>query len=82
MRIIKADSKEMISRRGDAERFTGEVLIQDLVTGRFEKDINVYRVRFQPGALTHWHRHPGGSGRPRKIWRRISKNRLKTVPGI
>jgi quercetin dioxygenase-like cupin family protein len=60
MRLIKAESKEIVSRPGEDQRFTGRVLIQDLIAGRFEKDINVYRVRFQPGALTHWHRHPGG----------------------
>jgi quercetin dioxygenase-like cupin family protein len=47
----------MESRPGDKQRFTGEVLIQDLVAGRLDKDINVYLVSFQPGALTHWHRH-------------------------
>ena len=60
MRVIKAQSTEITSRLGDSQRFTGTVLIQDLVRGQSDKDINVYRVRFEPGARTHWHRHPGG----------------------
>jgi hypothetical protein len=53
MRVVTSQSKGIGSHICNKKRFKGKALIRDLVAGQFEKDINVNRVSFRPGALTH-----------------------------
>ena len=46
--------------RGDDGRFAGEVWLRG--SSRAPDGTNVGIVHFSPGARTHWHQHPGGSG--------------------
>lgn len=74
MQITKAmlDSPKPVE--STPKRFTGRVLIQNLVQGGVEGDVRVIRVSFNPGARTHWHHHPEGhilvveSGAVRTSW--------------
>ncbi len=45
-------------RRGETERFVGEVWLRSTIAD--QEGTNVGEVHFAPGARTHWHRHPGG----------------------
>jgi quercetin dioxygenase-like cupin family protein len=45
---------------GNAENFTGEVRVKFLLPADTLNDISVGAVRFEAGARTHWHKHPGG----------------------
>jgi quercetin dioxygenase-like cupin family protein len=45
-------------KRGDEQRFTGEVWLRGTLTASDGTDVGV--VQFSPGARTRWHRHPGG----------------------
>ena len=45
------------TRRGPADWFTGEVLIDAISTGPHVRLLNVH---FAPGARTAWHTHPFG----------------------
>jgi quercetin dioxygenase-like cupin family protein len=43
-----------------SEHFTGEVAFGPHHVPRDPDDLNVLGVRFEAGARTDWHRHPGG----------------------
>ncbi len=45
--------------RGPAERFSGEVWLDELAT-QPNVDLHAYRVNFAPGGRTAWHAHAGG----------------------
>lgn len=45
--------------RGPADRFSGEVWLEELATSP-EVDLHAYRVNFAPGGRTAWHAHAGG----------------------
>lgn len=42
------------------DNFTGEVSFGPYHSPRDDEDLNVLAVRFEVGARTDWHRHPGG----------------------
>lgn len=47
--------------RGPADWFAGEVYFDNLVPGDGSPgSIAMLKVRFTPGARTHWHSHPAG----------------------
>ena len=46
--------------RGPADRFTGTVWVNRLVTETDSLDCTIANVTFEPGARTNWHNHPGG----------------------
>lgn len=46
--------------KGPAERFTGDVWIDVVVSGAEPSRIRVSTVRFSPGARTAWHSHAVG----------------------
>jgi quercetin dioxygenase-like cupin family protein len=49
------------SRPGTPEMFTGAVWMDTLaVGGTGDHHVHVLKVRFSPGARTHWHTHPRG----------------------
>ncbi len=49
------------TRKGPAERFTGDVWIDDIASPKpAPSQLAASRVRFAPGARTAWHFHPGG----------------------
>src|SRR5262249_5279850 len=60
MTMVPARSDAIVSRHGEAEHFTGDVWLDDLLTQKGSSGANVYRVCFAPGARTHWHSHPAG----------------------
>ncbi len=59
MQVISPRSRGIKSRPGESSRFTGQVVIDDVITGQ-DKGLSVGRVTFGPGSRTHWHRHPAG----------------------
>jgi quercetin dioxygenase-like cupin family protein len=46
--------------RTSSPNFTGEVRVKFLLPADSINDISVGSVRFEPGARTRWHSHPGG----------------------
>ncbi len=55
---IHQDKHVAASRKG-AENFTGDVYL-DVVGQEPAGEANIYRVLFNPGARTYWHRHTKG----------------------
>jgi quercetin dioxygenase-like cupin family protein len=55
MKVVHAD--EHTFREG--ETFTGKVILESVLTAQREGGISVSIVRFEDGARTHWHEHPG-----------------------
>jgi len=55
---IQQDKHVAASRKG-AENFTGDVYL-DVVGQEPAGEANIYRVLFNPGARTYWHRHTKG----------------------
>ena len=48
-------------RPGTTEMFTGAVWMEPLATGGVPGgELQILKVRFSPGARTHWHSHPRG----------------------
>ncbi|MCS7057993.1 MAG: cupin domain-containing protein [Meiothermus sp.] len=45
---------------GNPAHFTGQVEIETLLEAPSPSQVRVARVRFAPGARTHWHTHPLG----------------------
>ena len=60
------------TKRGPAEWFTGEVLIDAISTG---PHVRLLSVHFTPGARTAWHTHPFGQTHPRDRGRRALPGR-------
>src|SRR5271154_364847 len=58
MEIFKAGSRP--TRRGPAERFTGTVWQDPIITPQAPRRFFSSRVAFEPGARTAWHTHPLG----------------------
>ena len=58
MKIVS--SKDRASRKGKAEWFTGGVWIDEIAVGAEPSRLRAFRVSFEPGARTAWHRHPIG----------------------
>ncbi|MDE3149956.1 MAG: cupin domain-containing protein [Acidobacteriota bacterium] len=58
MKIVSGS--ERASRKGPAERFTGDVWVDEIVIGAEPSRVRLYRVSFAPGARTAWHTHPVG----------------------
>jgi len=56
--IVK--SKDRTSRKGEASYFTGSVWVDEIAVGAEPSRVRLYRVSFEPGARTAWHRHPLG----------------------
>ena len=56
---IQQDKQAIESRRGPAETFTGDVYL-DVIGQEPAADTNIYRVMFNPGGRTFWHRHTKG----------------------
>ena len=56
MRI--ASREEFEGQPADSKTFSGRALTQ-LMLGREEPTPRIYRVAFEPGGRTHWHRHDG-----------------------
>jgi quercetin dioxygenase-like cupin family protein len=50
----------MPTKRAPAEYFTGTVWLEPLVETPPPARLRAARVRFDPGARTHWHTHPLG----------------------
>ncbi|MGI8648893.1 MAG: (R)-mandelonitrile lyase [Rubrobacter sp.] len=50
--------KEIKSRSGPAEQFTGNVWMEP--SPAEPPEAGVFRVAFEPGARTNWHTHPEG----------------------
>lgn len=48
------------SAKGPAERFTGDVYIDGIASGKEPSRIQVSAVHFTPGARSAWHSHPLG----------------------
>jgi quercetin dioxygenase-like cupin family protein len=48
------------ARHGENEHFTGTAWLAELQGEEQADGANIYRVFFEPGARTAWHRHPGG----------------------
>lgn len=48
------------SAHGSADRFTGDVWLETIVSGEGPSRLRVARVRFAPGARTAWHAHAVG----------------------
>jgi quercetin dioxygenase-like cupin family protein len=44
---------------GDVRTFTGAVRTGRLASDDHHTPVHVYRVAFEPGGRTHWHRHSG-----------------------
>ena len=55
-----ASGNEQPSRKGPAERFTGNAWIDVITEGAEPSRVRFYRVAFEPGARTAWHTHPLG----------------------
>jgi quercetin dioxygenase-like cupin family protein len=47
-------------RREDGTRFTGTVELEMLHATPTEEEADIALVHFHDGAVTRWHRHPGG----------------------
>lgn len=58
MRIIPAESRP--TRPGPAAWFTGNVLVDEVITTEPPARLRAARVTFAPGARTAWHTHPVG----------------------
>ncbi len=58
MRVLS--SGERPSRKGPAEWFTGNVWIDEIAIGTEPSRLRAFRVGFEPGARTAWHKHPVG----------------------
>ncbi|MEL6265553.1 MAG: cupin domain-containing protein [Pseudomonadota bacterium] len=58
MEITRAGSRP--TRRPEAAYFTGEVLMDPIVTAPAPARIRALAVHFAPGARTNWHTHPLG----------------------
>lgn len=52
-------SDEVRSVAGEGH-FTGTVWLDGLIDEPGDDGMRMYRVCFEPGARTNWHRHPGG----------------------
>jgi quercetin dioxygenase-like cupin family protein len=48
------------SNKGQAEYFTGSVIVEPLVEAPAPARVRAGRVTFEPGARTAWHTHPLG----------------------
>lgn len=57
MKTVKAEA--LFSRKGPEAWFTGNVLVDEVVTGGAPA-LKAARVTFAPGARTAWHTHPLG----------------------
>ena len=55
MKVFRADQGE--NRKGST--FTGIAELRDLLPSQTEGGIKLTIVRFEAGARTHWHEHPG-----------------------
>jgi quercetin dioxygenase-like cupin family protein len=51
---------EVVTQRGPADWFTGEVHIDQLAVPAGGSTVAAAAVRFSPGARTAWHTHPHG----------------------
>ncbi len=58
MNIKRANAN--VTKRGQAEYFTGAVSIEDVSAVSSAPDVRVSLVSFAPGARTAWHTHPHG----------------------
>lgn len=58
MKVVSA--KDMQTRRGPAEWFTGGVWMDAAPAAGTSPGVGVFRVLFEPGARTNWHTHPEG----------------------
>lgn len=58
MKITPA--KDIATKRGPAEYFTGTVWLDDVAPGPTASDVRVVVVTFEAGARTAWHTHPHG----------------------
>ena len=52
-------SQEVSSQKGPAERFTGNVALQNLASAK-NVSVIVYKVTFEKNAHTNWHTHSEG----------------------
>jgi quercetin dioxygenase-like cupin family protein len=57
---MEVRGSEAIHSAFGGDHFTGRVWLDALVDQPGEEGMRVYRVFFEPGARTNWHRHPGG----------------------
>jgi quercetin dioxygenase-like cupin family protein len=48
------------TRKGEPDKFSGDVWIDDVAIGEEPSRLRVSKVRFVPGARTAWHSHPLG----------------------
>jgi quercetin dioxygenase-like cupin family protein len=55
MQVIRKDDVE--GRRGTT--FTGEAILTEVLPPQQPGGVRITLVRFNDGALTHWHTHPG-----------------------
>jgi quercetin dioxygenase-like cupin family protein len=55
MKVVRKDEAE--ARRG--ETFTGDVTLAGMLHAQQEGGVSFTIVRFEDGARTHWHTHPG-----------------------
>lgn len=55
MKVVRRD--DVPGERG--QTFTGEVTLTRLLTAQQSEGMMVSLVRFEDGARTHWHTHPG-----------------------
>jgi quercetin dioxygenase-like cupin family protein len=53
-------AKDVPTNRGGEEMFTGGVWLDSLLERSSPPQMRLYRVFFEPGARTGWHRHPDG----------------------
>jgi quercetin dioxygenase-like cupin family protein len=54
------ESSKRASRKGEAEYFTGNVWVDEIVVGKEPSRVRLFRVSFEPSARTAWHTHPVG----------------------
>jgi quercetin dioxygenase-like cupin family protein len=57
MNVFKSDA--VSSAAGDANTFVGSVRTKALAASEAGTPVKVYRVEFEDGARTNWHRHTG-----------------------
>ncbi|MGH2708518.1 MAG: cupin domain-containing protein [Actinomycetota bacterium] len=53
-------AKDIPTNRGGEEMFRGRVWLDTLLERDSPGEMRLYRVFFEPGARTGWHRHPDG----------------------
>lgn len=58
MKITKSEG--LACRKGPPSWFSGEVWLDEIVSGGSPALLNATRVSFAPGARTAWHTHPMG----------------------